>query len=152
MRLHARYLPPLGPLSQPKGETVTKTTQVYKFLKKPSGPALLQVLLDRDPSRAVARSTGARCGEMNRWPRWPRPVARPPASGRQLAIQTLPGCAEGRIHLRRPSVSRRVTSVKLVEIRRRFEVAIVQAAWGGSWRCSAPAAGDVISTIASSCM
>jgi hypothetical protein len=45
-----------------------------------------------------------------------------------------------------------VTSVKLVEIRRRFEVAIVQAAWGGSWRCSAPAAGDVISTIASSCM
>lgn len=47
---------------------------------------------------------------------------------------------------------RQVTSVKLVEIRRRFEVAIVQAAWGGSWRCSAPAAGDVISTIASSCM
>ena len=36
-------------------------------------------------------------------------------------------------------------SVKLVEIPQWFEVTIGQAAWSGSWRCSAPAAAGASS-------
>ena len=46
----------------------------------------------------------------------------------------------------------RVTSVKLVENRCGFEMAIGQAAWGGIWSGSGSLVGGASSAMASSCM